>query len=175
MIHFGWFSNTVLGRMHLAPFGTMCTIDYWHGNFKHYRVYMAFLIINAFFTPFMVMSGIYFRGLQNLVKHESGRSPLSKFEHKHIVGMAKLCAIGFINVIFAWSPFFLLCLCKFFLNVVNDFFMIILLSRHYDCWCSGFERLCHSYTPYGSKGNYRVSQQLLDGKLLVWKSQILSK
>ena len=74
---------------------------------------MAFLIINAFFTPFMVMSGIYFKGLQNLVKHERGRSPLSKFEHKHIVGMAKLCAIGFINVIFAWSPFFLLCLCKF--------------------------------------------------------------
>ena len=97
----------------MAPFGTMCTIDYWHGNFKHYRAYMTFLMINGFFTPFMVMSGIYFKGLQNLVKHERGRSPLSKFEHKHIVGMAKLCAIGFINVIFAWSPFFLLCLCKF--------------------------------------------------------------
>ena len=99
-----------LGRMHVSPFGTMCTIDYWHGNFKNYRAYMTVLMINGFFTPFMVMSGVYFRGLQNLVKHERSRSPLSKFEHKHIVGMAKLCAIGFVNVIFAWSPFFLLCL-----------------------------------------------------------------
>lgn len=42
-----------LGRMHLEPSGTMCTIDYWHGNFKHYRVYMILLISVGFTGPLL--------------------------------------------------------------------------------------------------------------------------
>ena len=45
----------VLGRMHVSPFGTMCTIDYWHGNFKNYRIYISILIITAFTIPFAVL------------------------------------------------------------------------------------------------------------------------
>ena len=26
------------------PSGTMCTIDYWHGNFKNYKLYVVMLM-----------------------------------------------------------------------------------------------------------------------------------
>ena len=42
----------VLGRMGLEPFGTACTIDYWHGNFKNYRIYIAILVSLGFLIPF---------------------------------------------------------------------------------------------------------------------------
>ena len=43
----------ILGRMGLEPAGTMCTIDYWHGNFKNYRTYMVILILIGFIIPFI--------------------------------------------------------------------------------------------------------------------------
>ena len=40
----------LLGRMHQEPSGTMCTIDYWHGNFKNYKLYVVMLmtLVGAF-------------------------------------------------------------------------------------------------------------------------------
>ena len=45
----------ILGRMHLEPSGTMCTIDYWHGNFKNYNLYVVLLVTIGFSGPFITM------------------------------------------------------------------------------------------------------------------------
>lgn len=41
----------LLGRMHLEPSGTMCTLDFWHGNFKNYKIYVVLLLTLGFGGP----------------------------------------------------------------------------------------------------------------------------
>jgi hypothetical protein len=41
----------LMGRFDYEPCGTMCTIDYWHGNFRHYNLYMFTLTIFGFIIP----------------------------------------------------------------------------------------------------------------------------
>ena len=42
---------SLLGRMHLEPSGTMCTLDYWHGDFKNYKTYVIILMTVGFLAP----------------------------------------------------------------------------------------------------------------------------
>ena len=45
----------VMGRFGMEPCGTMCTIDYWHGNFRHYNLYMFTLTVLGFVVPIGLM------------------------------------------------------------------------------------------------------------------------
>ena len=49
------------------------------------------------------------RCLKILRNFDVSTSLLSEIDLQHILGMAKLCGLGFVVLIFAWSPFALLC------------------------------------------------------------------
>ena len=36
--------NPITDLTFQEPSGTMCTIDYWHGNFKNYKLYAVMLM-----------------------------------------------------------------------------------------------------------------------------------
>ena len=41
----------VAGRFYYTPSGTTCTIDYWHGDFRHYNLYILALVVLGFSVP----------------------------------------------------------------------------------------------------------------------------
>lgn len=98
----------LLGRMHQEPSGTMCTIDYWHGNFKNYRLYVVMLMAVTG-TLIISMLTLYFKCLKALKDYDVSTSILSDVLLNHILGMAKLSGLGFVVITFAWGPVTLLC------------------------------------------------------------------
>ena len=44
----------IFGRYALEPSGTMCTIDFWHGNFRHHKsIHMQQLFILKVLVTFI--------------------------------------------------------------------------------------------------------------------------
>ena len=41
-------------RFLLEPSGTMCTIDFWHGNVRNYHAYMAVLVVAGYALPILL-------------------------------------------------------------------------------------------------------------------------
>lgn len=106
----------ILGRMHLEPSATMCTIDYWHGNFKNYKVYLLILTSLGFILPLSLAMTFYFKVLKILRNYQvsASSSKLTELDLFHILGMAKLVGLGLLIVIFSWGPFAVLTSFTFF-------------------------------------------------------------
>ena len=52
---------------------------------------------------------VYFKCLKVMKECDVPTSHLSDVDLNHILGMAKLCGLGFVVLSFAWSPFAMLC------------------------------------------------------------------
>ena len=52
---------------------------------------------------------VYLKCLKVMKECDVSTSVLSDVDLNHILGMAKLCGMGFVVVTFAWSPFAVLC------------------------------------------------------------------
>merc|ERR1711971_1049052 len=61
----------IFGRYGLEPSGTMCTIDFWHGNFRNYNNFVFFLVTFGFGLPISIMLYMFLKCVQGIQQPEN--------------------------------------------------------------------------------------------------------
>jgi len=99
----------IFGRYGLEPSGTMCTIDFWHGNFRNYNNYVFFLVTCAFGIPIAAMLYMFLKTAHYLQDPDVTKK-WSAIQLEHHTALTKTCGFLFMAQMICWSPYAILVL-----------------------------------------------------------------
>lgn len=94
----------VFGRYGPEPCGTMCTLDYWHGNFRNYHAYVYYLITFAFGLPMGAMLFMLVRSYRRINEPQI-RKYWTAQQMEHQTALVQMCGQLFLAQLVCWSPY----------------------------------------------------------------------
>ncbi|XP_023328583.1 visual pigment-like receptor peropsin isoform X2 [Eurytemora carolleeae] len=99
----------VFGRYGPEPSGTMCTLDFWHGNFRNYNSYVYFLVACGFVAPTSAMLLMFLKSAKS-IKDPNIRKRWNSVQLIHHEAVVKTCGFLFLAAMACWTPYAVLVL-----------------------------------------------------------------